>query len=240
MNKDRLSKYQSFQLRQSFNFVNLLNPIPLTTAPYTREQEIANSLTHGIGIILSIVGIPVLMALAVKQGYNTPTLLAFALYCTSLLAVFASSTLYHAVPDLGIKRIFKMIDHICIYFLIAGTITAFVTRYVDSATATKFLFFLWTLVAAGIGYKFYYLGKNKLISTLIYAGLIATVSFVIRPIVAQISFSATVLIFSGIAAYGIGTFFYMSKNIYYQHAIWHILVLGGSACHYVALVQCCN
>jgi hemolysin III len=209
-------------------------------APYTREQEIASSLSHGIGIILSIVGIPVLMALAVKNGYNTPTLIALALYCASLLAVFVSSTLYHAIPDLGIKRIFKMIDHICIYFLIAGTITAFVTRFVDSATATKFLLLLWTLVAAGIIYKFYYLGKNKLLSTLIYAALIATVVFVIRPILTQIPFSASVLIFSGIASYGVGTFFYMSKNIYYQHAIWHVFVLGGSACHYVSLVQCCS
>jgi hemolysin III len=208
-------------------------------APYTPEQEIASSLTHGIGIILSIVGIPVLMALAVKQGYSTPIMMAFSLYCASLLAVFVSSTLYHAIPDLGVKRIFKMIDHICIYFLIAGTMTAFVTRFVDSATATKFLFLLWTLVAGGIVYKFYYLGKNKLLSTLIYAAIIATTAFVFRPLTAEMPSSALHLLVIGVACYGVGTFFYMSKKIYYQHAIWHVFVLGGSICHYVALVQCC-
>ena len=207
----------------------------METAPYTEKQEIANSLTHGIGVILSIVGIPILLANVVKNGYEMPVLLAFALFCAALLAVFVSSTLYHAIPNLAIKRIFKMIDHICIYMLIAGTITAFVVRFVDGTRATQFLIVLWLLVAGGIVYKFYYLGKNKVVSTLIYAGLIATAAFVIRPIVTQMPIAATVLLFSGVARYAAGTFFYLSKNIYYQHAIWHVFVLGGSACHYVSL-----
>jgi hemolysin III len=138
---------------------------------YTPRQELANTLTHGIGIVLCIVAIPVLMAMAVKQDLSTRSMVGLSVYAVSLLLVYTTSTLYHAITSLRLKRIFKILDHICIYLLIGGSNTAFIPRFVDEKHATLVLATQWTLIAAGIVFKLYFTGKYKWLSTFFYIGL---------------------------------------------------------------------
>ncbi|MEY4927969.1 MAG: hypothetical protein RI894_2405 [Bacteroidota bacterium] len=203
---------------------------------YTPRQELANTLTHGIGIVLCIVAIPVLMAMAVKQDLSTRSMVGLSVYAVSLLLVYTTSTLYHAITSLRLKRIFKILDHICIYLLIGGSNTAFIPRFVDEKHATLVLATQWTLIAAGIVFKLYFTGKYKWLSTFFYIGLAGLVFFVINELIANVPPNAMTLVAACGAFYVVGCFFYLNKTIYYQHAIWHIFVLLGSAAHYAALL----
>ncbi len=203
---------------------------------YTPRQELANTLTHGIGIVLSIVAIPVLMAMAVKSGLSTRSMVGLSIYAISLLLVYTTSTLYHAITSLRLKRIFKILDHICIYLLIGGSNTAFIPRFVNEQHATMVLTTQWLLIGAGIIFKIYFTGKYKWLSTFFYIGLAALVFFVINELIENVPSVAMNLVAACGAFYVVGCFFYLNKTIYYQHAIWHIFVLLGSAAHYAALL----
>ncbi len=203
---------------------------------YTPEQELANTLTHGIGIILSIVAIPVLMAMAVQKGFSTKSMFGLSVYAVSLLLVYTTSTLYHAVSSLRLKRIFKILDHISIYLLIGGSNTAFIPRFVAPEQATMVLLAQWILIGAGIVFKLYFTGKYKWFSTFFYIGLAGLVFFVFNELLANVPSLAMILVGLCGFFYAGGCFFYLNKSIYYQHAIWHIFVLLGSTAHYAALI----
>ena len=216
--------------------VATFNLICMELQQYTPRQELANTLTHGIGILLSIVAIPVLMAMAVKNNLSTRSMVGLSIYALSLLLVYSTSTLYHAILSVKLKRIFKILDHICIYLLIGGSNTAFIPRFVDEKHATAVLTAQWILIAVGIVFKLYFTGRYKWFSTFFYIGLAGLVFFVLNELLANVPATAMTLIELCGAFYVVGCFFYLNKTIYYQHAIWHIFVLCGSAAHYAALL----
>ncbi len=204
---------------------------------YTRKQELANSITHGLGILLSLVGIPVMFWLAAQQTLTPLHWIALAVYGLSLLMVYVNSTLYHALLHKTAKRIFKILDHISIYFLIAGTTTFFVLRYTEGTAATIFLISQWVLVFAGTIFKLFFTGRFKLLSTFLYLGLGLMVVFIIHTLWLNMPAVVFSWILAGGAFYVGGVVFYLWKKLYYQHAIWHLFVLGGSISHYIALVH---
>lgn len=204
---------------------------------YTRKQELANSLTHGLGVLLSLVGVPVLFWIASRQALEPLHWSALAIYGFSLLMVYINSTFYHALWHKTAKRIFKILDHISIYFLIAGTTTFFVLYYTEGTAATLFLISQWVLVLAGIFFKLFYTGRFKLLSTLLYLGLGLMVLFIIHTLWLNMPAVVFSWILAGGASYVGGVVFYLWKRLYYQHAIWHLFVLGGSISHYIALVH---
>lgn len=204
---------------------------------YSRKQELANSLTHGLGILLSLAGVPVLFWIASRQALTDLHWAALVVYGLSLLMVYINSTLYHALWHQTAKRIFKILDHISIYFLIAGTTTFFVLYYTEGTVTSIFLISQWVLVLAGTFFKLFYTGRFKLLSTLLYLGLGLMVLFIIHTL--WLSMPAVVFgwILAGGLFYIAGVVFYLWKRLYYQHAIWHLFVLGGSISHYVALLH---
>lgn len=204
---------------------------------YTRKQELANSITHGLGILLSLVGVPVLFWLASDQSLSPLHWGSLAVYGISLLMVYINSTFYHALWHETAKRIFKILDHISIYFLIAGTTTFFVLRYTEGTVAAIFLITQWVLVFAGTFFKLFYTGRFKLLSTLLYLGLGLMVVFIIHTLWLNMPTVVFSWILAGGASYMGGVVFYLWKKLYYQHAIWHLFVLGGSVSHYIALVH---
>ena len=204
---------------------------------YTRKQELANSITHGLGILLSLVGIPVLFWIASRHALTPLHWSALAVYGFSLLMVYINSTFYHALWHKTAKRIFKILDHISIYFLIAGTTTFFVLRYTGGTVATVFLITQWLLVLAGSFFKLFYTGRFKLLSTFLYLGLGLMVLFIIHTLWLNMPAVVFSWILVGGASYIGGVVFYLWKRLYYQHAIWHLFVLGGSISHYIALVH---
>ena len=205
-------------------------------APYTPQQELANILTHGFGLLLSIVGLPFLIAISVQHQLKPIQLASIGLYALSLLLVYACSTTYHAVSDLSLKFRFKLLDHICIYLLIAGSITALIPRYISATEGTFFLLVLWFVVSCGVIFKMFFVGRFKLASTLIYLLLGGSGFIMIKPLYAQMPTEGFYALMAAAASYGFGTIFYLNKRIYYQHAIWHVFVLGGSIGHYIALL----
>ena len=197
------------------------------------KAEVANSLTHGIGIILGIIGIPVLMALALRSD-SLPALFGAGIYALSFLMVFTSSTLYHACFRADIKPILQVLDHISIYFLIAGSFTPFLLVYVQSESGSWVLISLWVMVTIGSVFKLFYTHKFKLISTLAYVGMGALSLFVIEPLQHNLPETSYIFLQVGLGSYLLGVPFYLWKSLYHNHLIWHVFVLGGSISHFVA------
>lgn len=199
------------------------------------KKELVNSIVHGFGIIFGIVSIPILIAFAVKSD-NISGIIGAAIYGFCFLQLFTFSTLYHGFQNVQAKRIFEILDHISIYFLIAGTYTPFLLMYLDTPFGFTLLSVLWGLTALGIIFKILFLGRWKIFSTLIYIvmGCIMVVGG--RTFFESIPFNILTMILIGCALYLIGVIFYLWDKYPYNHAVWHFFVLSAAICHYVAIL----
>ena len=199
------------------------------------KKELANSIVHGFGIIFGIVSIPILIAFAIKSN-NIVGIIGAAIYGFCFLQLFTFSTLYHGFQNVQAKRIFEILDHISIYFLIAGTYTPFLLMYLDTTFGVTLLSVLWGLTALGIIFKILFLGRWKIFSTLIYIamGFIMVVGG--RTFFESIPSNILTMILIGCALYLIGVIFYLWDKYPYNHAVWHFFVLAAAICHYVAIL----
>jgi hemolysin III len=199
------------------------------------RTELVNSIVHGFGIIFGIVIIPILIAFAIKSD-NTPGIVGAAIYGFCFLQLFTFSTLYHGVQHTQAKRTLEILDHISIYFLIAGTYTPFLLMYMPNNFGITLLSILWSLTALGIIYKIFFIGKWMIFSTIIYIamGLIMVVGG--STFFESIPSNILTMILIGAALYLIGVVFYLWKKYRYNHAVWHFFVLSAAICHYVAIL----
>jgi len=202
---------------------------------YTRKQEIVNSLIHGVGILFGISGLPVLTGIATAHG-NTAGVIGSGIYGFCFLLLFTASTIYHITQEPALKRVFKIFDHISIYFLIAGTYTPFLLVYMNNAFGITLLSVLWGLTALGIFFKTWFTGRFEIISTIIYVlmGRIMVVGG--RRFFDHLPADVLVFICAGGGLYSIGVFFYLGDKYTYTHAVWHVLVLAAAICHYVGVL----
>ena len=208
----------------------------MTPEPSTRvREEIANSVTHGIGLVLSLVGLAVLVALAVLRG-GALHVVSCTVYGVTLVAMYAASTLYHSARSRRAKRALKVLDHCSIYLLIAGTYTPFMLVTLRGGWGWTLFGLVWGLSAFGVVFKVLMVHRFRLVSTLTYLAMGWLVVVAIEPLVALTPGGAILWLVAGGLAYTAGTLFYMWKRLPYSHAIWHMFVLGGSACHYCAVV----
>lgn len=206
-------------------------------ATYTFKEEVANSLTHGVGILFGIVAIPIMIAFATLQN-NVPAIVGGGIYGFCFLMLFTSSTLYHSIPHLEVKRILKILDHISIYFFIAGTYTPMVLLLALNSQGITILSVLWSLTALGIIFKILFVSRFKVLSLIIYLAMGWIVLVAPNIFFAEMPTPSLVLMFVGGGVYSIGVAFYVWKKLPYSHAVWHICVLGGSVCHYVGILGC--
>ena len=197
--------------------------------------EIANTITHGIGILFGIAALPVLSALAVTKNH-TVAVVGAAVFGFSFLLVFTFSTLYHAFQNPRVKRVLNIFDHISIYFLIAGTYTPFLLNYMMNATGITLLSVLWGLTILGIVFKLFFTGRFNYLSTAIYIGMGWILLFGGRSFFAAIPWPVLTMIIIGGVLYTVGTLFYLWEKLYYHHVIWHLFVLAAAICHYVAVL----
>jgi hemolysin III len=199
------------------------------------RQELVNSIVHGFGIIFGVVSIPILIAFAIKSD-NTSGIIGAAIYGFCFLQLFTFSTLYHGVQHAQAKRTLEILDHISIYFLIAGTYTPFLLMYMPNSFGITLLSVLWGLTALGIIYKIFFIGKWKILSTIIYIamGLIMVVGG--RTFFESIPSNILTMILIGAALYLLGVVFFLWKKYRYNHAVWHFFVLAAAVCHYVAIL----
>ncbi|MEZ5042490.1 MAG: hemolysin III family protein [Saprospiraceae bacterium] len=195
-------------------------------------EEKANVLTHGFGILAGLALTPFLIYRATGIPLQLFGVLIFSL---SLLAVYTSSTIYHSVQSERMKFAWRKIDHISIYFLIAGTHTPFLLLFLNNSTGIIYLWILWGLVLLGILYKLFFFDRWEWLSLVLYLGMGWMAAFTLPLMLKVIPMASFNWIIVGGICYTLGVFFYAFKRIPYNHAIWHLFVLGGSSGHYVAV-----
>ncbi len=202
---------------------------------YSLPEEIANSVTHGIGFLLSLAALSVMVVFAALKG-TAWHVVSCTIYGATLVLLFAASTLYHSLPWPRVKRILKIIDHSAIYLLIAGTYTPFLLVSLRGPWGWTLFGVIWSLAFAGIVFKVFFAGRFKLVSTLIYIGMGWIVVIAIRPLCASLPLGGLMWLLAGGVSYTGGTLFYLQHRIPYNHAIWHVFVLTGSLCHFLSVM----
>lgn len=200
-----------------------------------KKDEIANAITHGLGLILAIIGVTVFFNFF-KLGKNDAPFWGVVIFSFALILTYLASTVYHLVWNLSYRKTFRIIDHISIYLLIAGTNTPFVLLYLDNKWGTTYLIVLWSLVLLGIILKIFLIGKYNLLDAMYYLFL-GWMGVLLVPVLIQgMSLFSISMIGLGGLSYSIGVYFYLKDDRKYFHAIWHLFVIGGSACHYTSLL----
>jgi hemolysin III len=197
-------------------------------------EEIANSVTHGLGLVVSLIAAPVLL-LAVATRGDTWQIVGCGVFAATLVALYASSTLYHALPHSRAKGVLQVIDHSLIYLLIAGTYTPFMLGVLRGAWGWSMLGVMWGLAACGVVFKTVLGMRFQRLSTMLYLvmGWLAVIAF--RPLAAAIPRAGLVWLLAGGLFYTGGVVFYVWERPRYAHMVWHLFVLAGSACHYCAV-----
>jgi len=208
---------------------------PRQQSQYSCAEEIANSITHGLGMLLSIAGLAVLIGFASAHG-NAWHITACSIFGATLILSYTSSTLYHSIPQPAAKRVLKVIDHAAIYLLIAGTYTPFTLVNLRGPWGWSLFGTIWGLAILGIILKTTMLGKIAGISTAIYLAMGWIVVIAIKPMLSSVATGGLILLLLGGLAYSAGVIFYAWKRLPYNHAIWHLFVLTGSLCHYFAIL----
>ncbi|NIG18584.1 hemolysin III family protein [Pantoea sp. Al-1710] len=202
---------------------------------YSLAEEIANSISHGIGCIFGIVGLVLLLTQAVEMRADTIAITSYSLYGGSMILLFLASTLYHAIPHQKAKYWLKKFDHCAIYLLIAGTYTPFLLVGLKSPLAQGLMVVIWSLALAGIIFKLTIAHRFKALSLFTYLSMGWLSLVVIYQLATRLSAGGVWLLAAGGIVYSLGVIFYVSRRIPYNHAIWHGFVLGGSVLHFCAI-----
>jgi len=202
---------------------------------YTRKQEIVNGLVHGAGVLFGVAGLPVLTGIATAHG-NTPGIIGSGIYGLCFLMTFTVSTVFHMARDPAVRRTFKILDHISIFFFISGSYTPFLLVYMNNSFGNSLLVILWSLTAAGTIFKIFFTGRYEVISTMIYLAMGWIMVVGGRKFFDHIPVSVLVFVIAGAILYSIGAFLYLWDKYPYTHAVWHAFVLAAALCHYVAVL----
>lgn len=200
------------------------------------REELANAISHGLGALAALAGGSVLITLSAAFG-NGWQLAGAIVFSASLFVLYLASTLYHVTSNLQWRGRLKVFDHCAIFILIAGTYTPFTLVGLREDGGWWLFAAIWTLAVAGVIFKLFFTGRFKGLSTAIYLGMGWMLLTALGPFLRQVPMDTIIWLLAGGLSYTAGTYFYMHKRIPFAHAIWHGFVLGGSACHFVAVTQ---
>lgn len=198
------------------------------------RAELASALTHGLGAVAALAGGAILITLAALKGDNWQ-LGAAIVFGVTLLLLYVASTLYHSIQHPVLKARLKVFDHCAIYLLIAGTYTPFTLIGLRGPWGWGLFIAIWTLAVFGVVFKLFYTGRFKLLSTAIYIAMGWLVIVAIKPMLQSLDAWTLGWLLAGGLSYTLGTYFYHRESIRYSHAIWHMFVIGGSVCHFIAV-----
>jgi hemolysin III len=198
------------------------------------REELANVLTHGLGIILAVGGGSVLITLAALFS-GAREVVAVAVFCTSLILLYTASTVYHAARQPAFKQRLKILDHCAIFLLIAGTYTPFTIAAMRGGWGWSLFGIIWGLAALGIVLKLFYTGQYRGLSTTVYIVMGWLVLVALVPLSQALTPVALFWLVTGGIVYTVGALVYHLHRLPYNHAIWHLFVLGGSICHFTAV-----
>ena len=201
---------------------------------YSPLEESINIISHAIGLIFSIVALVLLVRHASLHG-NIWHVVSFAIFGASLISLYAASTLYHSARKPELRHRFRIIDHATIYLLIAGTYTPFALVTLNGPTGWTLFGFSWGMAITGIILKLFHTGRYNLVSTLMYVFMGWIIVFAIKPLINNLSSDGLFWLVAGGMAYTTGAILYSIKKIKFNHSIFHLFVLVGSFCHFVAV-----
>jgi hemolysin III len=202
---------------------------------YTPREEVANSVTAGIGAALSIAALSILAALAGIKG-DPWRVVSFSIFGAALVLLYLAATLYHAFRSPRLKSVFQFIDHISIYILIAGTYTPFMLVSLRGGWGWSLFGVIWGLAVVGIVFKSFFMGRFIVLSTVIYLAMGWLILIALKPALAAIPARGLLWVAIGGCAYTIGVGWYAWRKLPYNHAIWHLFMLAGSICHFFAVL----
>src|SRR5262249_14258882 len=212
--------------------------LPLRNRTQSAGEEMANGISHGIGLLGAMIGTPILLLAAFHHG-NIPFLIGTIIFAATMLLVYLASTLYHCWPQTNTKSLLQVIDHAAIFLLIAGTYTPFALGPLHGGGGLMMLAIVWALALFGVFMKATrgVLRHRRLAMTL-YLGTGWIGLTFIRPLAVAIPLSALLWLIAGGIAYTAGTVFFANERLRYGHFVWHLFVLAGSGCHFAAGFIC--
>lgn len=198
-------------------------------------EEIVNCLTHGAGLLLSVIALASLLVVTLRYG-DARHVVSCAVFGVSLVTLYAASTLYHGFRSPRLKEFFHVVDHAAIYVLIAGTYTPFMLISLNGPLGWTLLGVVWAMALGGVCFKLLaHPERFRFLSLAFYLIMGWMVVIAIKPMLAHVPFGGLAWLFGGGAAYTVGVVFYVWKRLPYNHAIWHLFVLTGSACHFLSI-----
>ncbi len=209
--------------------------VALDERPQTLGEEIANSISHGVGLIAAIVAFPFVVMAAAARG-STSGIIAASIFATTMVLLYLSSTIFHALPEGRAKRVFQVLDHAAIFLLIAGTYTPFTLGVLHGVWGWTLFGIVWSVAAVGIVLKSIGGVRYNTISTWAYLAMGWVVVIAAERLWTLMPAWGLFWLFAGGLAYTLGAVFFLLERIRYFHFAWHLFVVAGTACHVVAVV----
>lgn len=199
----------------------------------TKFEEKLNAWTHGFGALLGVAGLVLLIS--VKEHKTDWSLISVIVYGLSIIVLFSASAIYHSVSGDRRKHYFRIVDHISIYLLIAGTYTPVTLIALNKSLGWPLFWIVWTIAGFGMILKLFFTGKFEVMSTLLYLVMGWLIVFDFEALSKLIGPNGVALFVAGGAFYTLGILFYAIQRIPFNHVIWHLFVLGGAICHYLMI-----
>lgn len=202
----------------------------------SQQEEIANSVSHGAGLVAALSGTPFLIVRAARHG-DAGFLVGTSIFAATILLLYLASTLYHALPKGKAKHVFRIIEHSAIFLLIAGTYTPFTLGVLRGAWGWTLFGVVWGLAVAGVALKAFYKTAHPIVSTVLYVLMGWVVVIAVDPLFARVPTAGLLWLLAGGLSYTAGVaFFATDSRLQYGHLIWHLFVMAGTVCHYFAVL----
>ncbi|BBI35365.1 PAQR family membrane homeostasis protein TrhA [Cohnella abietis] len=205
------------------------------THVYTKREEVANAITHGLATLLSIAGLVILIVFASLEG-TAWHVVSFTIFGVTMLMLYTASTLVHSFPEGKVKDLFETFDHSCIYLFIAGTYTPLLLVTLRSPLGWTLFGIVWGLAIGGVVFKAFFTKKFLVLSTLFYVMMGWLIVFAWHPLQALLMPGGIRLLIIGGLLYTVGSIFYIWRGFPYHHAVWHLFVVAGSVMHFFAIL----
>jgi len=212
------------------------NPVQYRLVTYTRQEELFNRLTHGLAALLSVPALVFIVISAARTG-DPYRVVSVTIFTAALLLFYSVSTLYHSVTTPSVRYVFRILDHAGIYVVIAGTYTPFTLVTLRDGHGWLMFGVVWGLAAAGMIFKTFMTHRLRIVAPFFYVAMGWLVMFDLKGLLAALAPGGFHLLLAGGIVYTVGIVFYAVDKIPYNHAIWHLFVIVGSACHYLAIYR---
>ena len=199
-------------------------------------EEIANSVSHGVGLLAAVAAAPVLVVAAVWRG-SAAGIVGASVFAATIVMLYFTSTLYHALPGNRAKRVFRVLDHGAIFLLIAGTYTPFTLGVLRGAWGWTLFGLVWGLALAGVVLKTAGGVRYPMLSTSVYLAMGWLALIAVKPLWHRVPIWGLFWLLAGGIAYTVGVAFFAAKRVRYSHFVWHLFVIVGTACHFIAVLR---